>query len=107
MEQQLNMIAARLDRLGGEDNKDAKIKYFSGDRSKLRFFLTQLKTAFTLNPQKYPNTYKQVLFATQHLRGPAFAWFKPTITNYLESKTKDPETIATFSSFTHFEVRLK
>ena len=107
MEQQLNVIAARLDRLGGDDTKDAKVEYFNGDRSKLRFFLTQLKTAYVLNPQKYPNPHKQVLFAAQHLRGPAFAWFEPTVTDYLESEQKEPETIATFSSFAHFEVRLK
>ncbi|SLM37547.1 Retrotransposon gag domain [Lasallia pustulata] len=42
-----------------------------------------------------------------HLRGPAFAWFEPTLTDWLESETKETDTIATFGSFAHFEVRLQ
>ena len=105
--EQLNYIAARLERLGSENTKDEKVEYFHGDRSKLRFFLTQVKTVFAINSGKYPNAHKQVLFAAMHLRGPAFAWFEPTLTDWLESETKETDTIATFGSFAHFEVRLQ
>jgi hypothetical protein len=42
--------------VGTTDNTkdDFKIEYFHGDRTKLRFFLTQLRALFALRSNKYP-----------------------------------------------------
>ena len=92
----------------GSDNKDGlKIEHFEGNRAKLGFFLTQLKAVFKLQPNKYPRPADKVLFAAMQLRGPAFAWFQPTMDDWLESETPDPETTEMFRAFPNFEGAIK
>ena len=85
---------------------DLRIEHYYGERAKLRFFLTQLKAAFKLQPQKYPDARSKVLYSAMQLRGSAFAWFEPTMTDYLESETKEQETVLIFGSFAQFEIAI-
>ncbi|GAM88680.1 hypothetical protein ANO11243_067140 [Dothideomycetidae sp. 11243] len=56
-----------------EIRKRFEIDSFYRDRSQFRRFLLQLKTAFILDRDKYPDVQTQVLFATMQLKGVAFA----------------------------------
>jgi hypothetical protein len=86
---------------------DLKINKYHGDRKALNYFLTQLKVVFKLRSTQYPNAQAKVLYAAMQLKGPAFDWFEPTLVDYLESETKEPETIATFRSFANFETSIR
>ena len=49
-----------------------------------------------------------MILAATYLRGNAFAWFKPYLTDYLETKeTNKPKTDAIFASFYLFKEKLK
>jgi Retrotransposon gag protein/Zinc knuckle len=95
--------------VGTTDNTkdDFKIEYFHGDRTKLRFFLTQLRALFALRSNKYPTGKAQVLLAGMHLRDAAFDWFEPTLTDYLESAHPEESTIEMFKKYTNFEEGIK
>src|SRR5271155_3613897 len=58
-----------------------RVDYFHGDRAKLRAYLVQLKLAFALNKEKYPDAATKVLFAAAYLRDSAFAWFEPYVSD--------------------------
>jgi hypothetical protein len=91
-----------------EHTKDGiKVEAFEGNRSKLGFFLTQLKAVFKLYPSKYPRPQDQVLFAAMQLRGAAFSWFQPTVDDWLESETPESNTREMFRLFANFEVAIK
>ncbi len=48
--------------------------------------LTQLRAFFTLNKSRYADYRSRVLYAGLALRGNAFAWFEPILTDYLTNK---------------------
>jgi hypothetical protein len=53
---------------------------------------------------------EKVLYAAHQLRGAAFAWFEPTITDSFESNSaagRGKETNQLFESFPRFEMGLK
>ena len=81
-----------------------KTELFYGDRSKLKYFLTQLKAMFKYQPSKFSDGKSKVLYAAMHLKGPAFSWFEPTLTDYLESDQPSRETEACFKHFANFEI---
>ena len=62
-----------------------KIEKFTRERSKLRYFLLQIKTVFRLRPQKYPINQAKIFFISIYLKGPIYKWFEPTLKDYLES----------------------
>jgi hypothetical protein len=88
---------------------DFKVDLFYGDRSKLRAYLIQLKLVFHLHRTKYPEGSTQVLFAATYLRGAAFSWFEPYMTDYLGNTEDDREedTDTMFESLANFEAKLK
>ena len=71
---------------------DLRIKKYKGSRSELKFFLVQLKTIFTLQPQRFISEEHKVLFAAMQLEDTAFEWFEPTLSDHLESATPVPAT---------------
>ena len=85
---------------------EIKIDFFYGDRAKLRPFLVQLGMAFRLQSGKFPDSPTKVLFASTHLRGNAFAWFEPYISDYLAGSKRD-KTKAMFGKWSEFEAKLK
>ena len=64
---------------------DLKVEYFHGDTAKLGMFLVQLKAVFTLQKAKYNTHAERVMFAGLHMRGSAFSWFEPIMTDQLTS----------------------
>jgi Retrotransposon gag protein len=51
----------------------------------------------------------KVIFCTIYLRGSAYKWFEPTLTDFLENGPGDRKatTTATFNSYVQFKVNLK
>jgi hypothetical protein len=90
---------------GGKD--DVKVEPFYGDRAKLAPFLIALKVVFRLNPARYQTGATQVMYAAMQLKGPAEAWFRPILSDYVESGTPDDDTKACFRNFAQFEVLIK
>lgn len=92
----------------GRDDK-INVEYFYGDRTKLKYFLTQLGALFALQPKKYPDARTKVLYAALRLKGNAFAWFEPTLTDFLKNGTtnSDTETQQIFHGFANFESAIK
>jgi Retrotransposon gag protein/Zinc knuckle len=90
-----------------DSKDDFKIDPFHGERTKLEYFLTQLRTLFKLRPVKYATAENQVLIAAMHLKGAATEWFGPLLKDHLESLTPEDETIAMFNHFGTFEEEIK
>lgn len=92
----------------GFTKEDIKIEAFDGDRSKLRQFLIKLKLVFKHYPEKYSSNTSKVTYASLHLKGSAFAWFEPYLTDYLEKGSEARETTKeVFINFSIFEDRMK
>ena len=90
------------------EKDDLKIEKFYGERSKLHYYLGQMRTVFCLRPQKYPTPQAKVLFASMHLRGAAHEWFEPTLTDYLDSvDQREEETERIFGSWVEFELEIQ
>ena len=88
---------------------DLKVEYYYGDKAKLGMFLVQLKAVFKLQPGKYTNHADRVMYAGLHMRGSAFNWFEPIMTDQLTSHPdqRDDETKEIFEKFKNFEERIK
>ena len=86
-----------------------KIEKFTKERSKLGYFLLQIKIIFRFRPrpQKYPNPQIKILFILIYLKGPAYEWFEPTLKDYIESEIREEETDLIFGSWVQFEIVLK
>jgi Retrotransposon gag protein/Zinc knuckle len=84
-----------------------KVDFYYGDRSKLRAYLTQLKTAFAVRPAKYKKEHMKVLWASSYLRGDAYAWFEPQLTDYLDGEPHEPQTAEIFADFDVYEEELR
>ncbi|SLM35925.1 Zinc finger, CCHC-type [Lasallia pustulata] len=91
------------------DDDRVKVELYWGDKGKLRFFLTQLRAFYTLNRNRYSDAKSQVLYAGLALRGNAFAWFEPILTDYLTNNRSDQEqeTQNIFADFDNFETSIK
>jgi hypothetical protein len=63
--------------------------------------------AFKLYLVKFSTGEKKVLYAAMHLKGAAFAWFKPTITEFVDADTPLSDAAVYFRNFAEFEKRLK
>ena len=91
-----------------DEKKDAvKVDLFYGDRAKLSAFLIQLKLVYKLNPIKYEQDEDKVMFAALHLKGPAFAWFEPTLKDWVGEGPPEDDTERCFAKFADFEHRIK
>ena len=91
-----------------KDEKDrVKIDYFYGNREKLSTFLIHLKLVYKLNPMKYEEASAKVIFAALHLKGPTFAWFKPTLRDWVNSDELEIDMAIYFAHFAEFELRIK
>ena len=65
-----------------DETKDVKIATpdaFTGTRSKLRAFLSQLEITFFLSPNRFDDDRKKVLYAVSLLRDGAFNWIEPML----------------------------
>ena len=62
--------------------------------------------AFVLSPQKYPTDVTKNIFAISKMRGAAFAWAEPYLTQYMDGKMDD-ESKKLMGSFNRFEVEFK
>ena len=89
------------------EKDDLKIKKFTRERLKLGYFLLQIKTVFRFRSQKYLNPQVKILFASIHLKGPIYEWFKPTLKDYIELKIREEETDLIFGSWIQFEIAFK
>jgi hypothetical protein len=93
------------------DTKKDKVKvdFFYGDRPKLRAYLVQLKLVYALNKDKYPDSPSKVMLAAVYLRGAAFSWFEPYVSDYLDHnpEEQEPDTKKIFAEFSVFEEKLK
>jgi len=67
----------------GRGKPKVEVEAFYGDRSQLRRFLVQLKAYFALEGDRYPSARSKILFAGMQLKGAAFGWFEPYMTNFL------------------------
>ena len=62
---------------------------------------------FKLNPVKYIEDIDKVIFAAMHLKGSAFAWFEPTMKDWVDTSGKpDKDTLMCFTRFAEFENRI-
>lgn len=71
----------------GSHEYEAKIsapEHYSGERSKLTGFLTQLLLVFCLQPSCYPTDSIKINYAASFLRGTPLRWIQP----YLTAKTE-------------------
>ncbi|KAF4546924.1 Hypothetical protein D9617_96g011920 [Elsinoe fawcettii] len=82
------------------------VEPFYGDRAHLGRFLTQLKTYFLLERDKYPDNRSRILYAAMQLKGAAFGWFEPYLNQFLDGRPSD-ETKAIFSDFDVFQAKIK
>jgi hypothetical protein len=81
---------------------------YYGDRAKLRNYLVTVRLNFKLNPNMFVLESSKVMYAANLLRGAAFNWFEPRLTDWLGShSTKEEETTRLFNSFDRFEDKLK
>jgi hypothetical protein len=100
-------------RLRGEQHTERiKMKEpepFSGERDKLRGFLTQMRAYQRFHMKHTATEASKVLHAASYLRGQALAWFEPRMRDYLENtdEAKDESTRAMFNDYDEFEERLK
>lgn len=84
-----------------------RVDFFIRKREYLNTFLVQLKMAFILNSNKYPNTITKVIFTITHLQENTFKWFKPYISDFLtKKKNYSTETYKFFMNFNHFKTEL-
>jgi len=95
--------------IGVKPPKVALPDTFSGERSKLKAFLVQLELYMRFNQATLRNEADKILFASTYLRGGAFEWFEPFVTDYVENDEDDREadTVAIFDSWEAFKERIK
>lgn len=88
---------------------------FGGERSKLKGFLVKCELYHGFNAHKFVDDLSKVLWTTTLLKGPAFDWMEPHVTDFMENKTErgqidkeamNDETIYIFSSWGRFKKRI-
>lgn len=83
LEQTNNQLAAQVaeQQQAGRNNapepKVAPPEYFSGQRNKLKNFITQTTLVVSSQPRRYQTERAKVLYAGSYLRDTAFQWFQP------------------------------
>lgn len=60
---------------------------FDGTRQNLRMFLGQVELYIGFNASKFVYEVNKVMYAGTFLRGPAFDWFEPILTDYQNNMT--------------------
>lgn len=60
--------------------KVAAPEYFSGQRSKLKTFITQVTLVIAAQPRRYNTELAKITYMGSYLRDTAFAWFQPYVT---------------------------
>lgn len=60
--------------------KVASPEYYSGQRSKLNPFITQVTMVIILQPSRFQSEEAKILYAGSFLRDTAFLWFQPFVT---------------------------
>ena len=90
--------------------KVQKPDVFSGDRSKLRVFLTQAELYIGFNLDKFSGEQEKILWASTYFRGGAFDWIDTYVRDFIDHKD-DPEnretnTNAIFLSWNSFKAEL-
>ena len=82
---------------------------FHGDRDKLRAFLSQVETYFRFNRTSFTTEEDKVVFCSTYLRGSAYNWFEPTLTNFLENTLLNRKALTTaiFGSYIRFKEEIK
>jgi hypothetical protein len=85
-----------------DETRDVKIATpdaFTGNRSKLRAFLSQLEITFSLSPNRFNDEQKKVLYVISLLRDGAFNWVEPMLRARQKSEfvpeLQDFESLAT------------
>ena len=75
----------RIDNMGIARVKMPSIERFSGERSRLKGFLTQMKLKLHHEGEKLPTASDQVAYAGLFLTGRALEWFEPYLTELQEN----------------------
>lgn len=86
-----------------------KPEKFSGERGKLRGFLTQMRAYILYCSNELPNESDKVLCAASLLSGQALAWFEPMMRDFLTytGGKQEDETKRLFGDYEEFEEALK
>jgi hypothetical protein len=102
------LLSEKIDSMGMARVKLPSIERFSGERSKLKGFLTQMNFKITQEGVKLATAMDRVAYAGLFLTGKALEWFKPYLTevqnNGMTTTNKDVQYI--FSSWAGFADRL-
>jgi hypothetical protein len=62
---------------------------FQEEQTKLRAFVSQCETYFRFNQASFMTNENKVVFASTYLRGSAYDWFEPTLTDFLKNALDD------------------
>ena len=64
---------------------------------------------FGFNAERFPTDEHKVLFASTYLRSPAFKWFNPFLTDFLnnEPDKKDDNTVEVTQNYSNFKNKLR
>ena len=89
-----------------KDDLATSVDLYYGDRHKCKIFLGQIKMAYVLNPSKYSTEVTKNIFAISKMRGAAFAWAEPYLTQYMDGKMDD-DTKRLMGSFNRFEAEFR
>lgn len=80
---------------------------FTGERTKLQVWLTQIELYIMVNEDKFDNEAAKVVFAASYMWGAAFEWFSTYLQDYIEHSdnltTAKLETRRTFHHFNNFK----
>jgi len=102
------LLSEKIDSMGMAKVKLPSIERFSGERSKLKGFLTQMHFKVTQEGAKLATTMDQVAYAGLFLTGKALEWFEPYLTeiqnNGMTTTNRDVQYM--FSSWKGFADRL-
>ena len=88
---------------------------FDGNRTKLKSFLLKCDLYMGFNGYKFVNETDRILWVTTLLKGPAFDWMEPHVTDYIDNKGPNgelvednmfDETLTIFRSFKGFKKRI-
>jgi len=81
---------------------------FSGSRSKLSQFLSQLNTYFRFHSKQFTTDLEKVLFASTYLTQAAFDWFEPVQREYEEAEREGrPVDLPILTSYNVFIKKLE
>jgi len=102
------ILGDRLNEIGAAKVKLPSIERFSGERSKLKGFLTQMHFKVTQEGAKLATPADQVAYAGLFLTGRALEWFEPYLTEVQENgaTTTNQEVRFMFASWAGFAERL-